>query len=116
MDKDIVNINENYINYIQSNTKLVQTVDELEVTDTGKTGHYLTLDSPCDNKQLAVNPILMHMLNREIITSTHTTLLSKQDLPIQAREAHLQGSTRTCCPLEHCVIMDVKPHLMKSLY
>ena len=29
LDKDIVNINENYINYIQSNLKLVQTVDDL---------------------------------------------------------------------------------------
>ena len=29
------------------------------------------------------------MPNGEIITSTHTALLSQQDLPIQARKAHL---------------------------
>ena len=49
-------MNENYTNYIQSNPKLLQTVDELSVADTGTTGHYMTLDLPCDNKQLAVNP------------------------------------------------------------
>ena len=89
LDKDIVNINDNYINYIQSNPKLLQTVDELAVADTGMTGRYMTLDLPCYNKQLAVNPLPIQITNREIITSTHTALLSKQDLPIQARKAHL---------------------------
>ena len=45
-------MNEIYMNYIQSNPKLVQTVDELAVEDTGTTGHYPTLEFPCDNKQL----------------------------------------------------------------
>ena len=89
LDKDIVNINENYINYIQSNPKLVQTVYDLAVVDMGTTGHYLTLDLPCDNKQQAVNPISIQMSNGEIITSTHTALLSQQDLPVQARKANL---------------------------
>ena len=88
LDKYIVNINEDYINYIQSNPKLVQTVDNLSVAYTGTTGHYLTLDSPCDNKQQAVHLIPIQIPNREIITSTHTALLSHQDLPIQARESH----------------------------
>ena len=51
LDKVIVNINENYINYIKSNPKLVQTVDKLAVADTKMTVNYPTLDSPCDNKQ-----------------------------------------------------------------
>ena len=89
LDKDIVNINENYINYIQSNPTLVKTVDELAVADTGTTGHYLTLDSPYNNKQVAINPLPIHMPNREIITSTHTVFLSKQYLPIQAWESHI---------------------------
>ena len=63
LDKDIVNINENYINYIQSNPELVQTVDDLEVAETGKTGHYFTLYLPWKNKQLAVNPLSIHMPN-----------------------------------------------------
>ena len=39
LHKDIVNINENYINYIQSNPKLVRNVDEIAVAYTGTTGH-----------------------------------------------------------------------------
>ena len=81
--------NENYINYIQSNPKLLKTVDELAVSDTGTTGNYLTLYSPCENKQLAINPIPICMSNGQIITSTHTDLLYKQDLPIAARKSHL---------------------------
>ena len=57
LDKDIVNIKENYISYIPSNTKLVQTMDNLSVAETGTTGSYLTLYSPCDNNQQAVHPI-----------------------------------------------------------
>ena len=56
-------MNENDINYIQSNPKLVRTVDNLEVADTGTTGHYLTLDSPCDNKQQAVHLLPIKMPN-----------------------------------------------------
>ena len=53
----MVNINENCINYIQSNPKLVQAVDDLAVANTGTTGKYLTLESPCDNKQQVVNAL-----------------------------------------------------------
>ena len=64
-------------------------MDNLAVEDTGTTGHYLNLDSPCDNKQQAVHPLPIQMQNREIITSTHTVLLYHKDLPIQARKAHI---------------------------
>ena len=63
LDKYIVNINENYTNYIQSNSKIVETLDDLAVADTGKMGHYLTLDLPCNNKQLAVHPLSIQMPN-----------------------------------------------------
>ena len=89
LEKYKVNTNENYINYIQSNPKLVQTVDDLEVADKGTIGNYTTPDSPCDNKQQAVNPLPIKIPNGEIIMSIHTPLLSQQDLPIQARRAHL---------------------------
>ena len=82
-------MNENYINYIQYNTKLVKKVDELAVAETGTTGHYMTLESPCDNKQLAINPPPIRMPKGEIITSKHTALLSKQDLPIEARKENI---------------------------
>ena len=63
LDKDIVNISENYINYIQSNPKLLQIMDNLEVADMGTTGHYLIIDSPYDNKQQAVHPLPIQMPN-----------------------------------------------------
>ena len=50
LDKDIVNINEIYIKYIDSNPKLVRTVDVLAVEDTETTENYLTLELPCNNK------------------------------------------------------------------
>ena len=43
LDSYIVDINENYINYTNSNPKLVNKVDELAVIDTGMTGRYLNL-------------------------------------------------------------------------
>ena len=89
LDKYVVNINENDMNYIQSNPKLVQSVDDLAVADTGTTGHYLTLNLPYDNKQQDVIPLPIQIPNGEIITSTPTSLLSQQDLPIQAQKAHI---------------------------
>ena len=79
----------NYINYIQYNPKLVLPMHVLAVADKVTTGHYLTLDSPCDNKQKAVHPLPIQMPNREIITSKNTALLYHPDLPLQARKAHL---------------------------
>ena len=100
LDKDIFNMTENYINYIQSNPKLVQTVDNLAVSDTGTMVHYLTLDLPWDNKQQAVHPLPIQMPNGKIITSNHTALLSHQNLPIQARKAHLfPGFNKALLPI-----------------
>ena len=82
-------MNENYINYIQSNPKLVLSVDDLAVADMGNMGHYRTLDSPCSNKQKTVHPLPIQMPNGDIIKSTHTALLDHPDLPLQARQAHL---------------------------
>ena len=64
-------------------------MDDLAVADTVTTGHYLTLDSPCRNKQKAVHPLPIQMPNGEVITSTHTALLAHPDLPLQARQAYL---------------------------
>ena len=89
LDKDMVNMNENYINYIQSNPKLVLQMYDIELADTGRTGNYLTLDSPCINKQKAVHSIPFQMPNGKVIKSTHTELLDHPDLPLQARQAHL---------------------------
>ena len=64
-------------------------MDELAAAYTGTTGHYLTLDSPCDNKKLAVIPLPIRTPKGEIINSTHTALLSKTDPPIEARKENL---------------------------
>ena len=85
----MVNINESYINYIQSNPKLVLPIDDLAVADTGTTGHYLNLDLPWRNKQKSVHPLPIQMTNGGVIKSTHTALLSHPDLPLQERHAHL---------------------------
>ena len=76
LDSYVVDINKNNITYINYNPKLVEVtnVDELEITDMGTTGQYLTLDYPCDNKKTAVIPPPIRMPNVEIITSTHTAL------------------------------------------
>ena len=64
-------------------------MEDLTATDTGTTGHYLTLESPCINKRKAVHLIPIQIPNGEIIKSTHTALLAHPDLPIQARQAYL---------------------------
>ena len=64
-------------------------MNELAVADTGTTEHYMTLDSLCDNNKITEILLPIRMPNREIITSTHTAILSKPDLPIEARKAHL---------------------------
>ena len=83
-----------YINYIQSNPKLVLSAEYLAAVDTGTTGHYLTLNSPCCNKRKEIHSLPILMPNGEIITSTHTALLNHQDLPFQARQAHLLPGLR----------------------
>ena len=77
------NMNENYINYIQSNTKLVRQMDDIAVADTGTTGNYQTLESPCNSKHQAVNPLPIQIPKGEIIMLTHTAIHSQKDLPIQ---------------------------------
>ena len=78
LDNDIVDTNEKYINYINSNTKVVHTVDELSVSDTGMIGHYLTLDSPFDNKQLAIT---RHLIISKIVSNLTLYYLFKYWVP-----------------------------------
>ena len=92
----MVNSNENYIHYIQSNTELVLPMDDLALAYMVTAGHYLNLDSPCSNKQQAVHTLRIQMPNVEIIKSTHTAILSHPDLPLQERQTHfLPGLTKS---------------------
>ena len=61
-------------------------MDNLSVAEMGTAGNYLTLDSPCDNKQQTVHTLPIQIPNGDIITSTHTALLSHQDLTLQAQK------------------------------
>ena len=64
-------------------------MEYLAVADTGLTRHYLTLNLPYTNKREAIHPLHIQMPNGEIIKSAHTALLTHQDLPLQAIQAHL---------------------------
>ena len=64
-------------------------MDDLAVADTGIMGYYLTLDSPCNNKQQSLHLLPIQITNGEIITSMHTALLSHPDLPLQSLKANL---------------------------
>ena len=65
LDSDIIDINKNYINDINYNPKLVEVIDVngFTVEDMRTTGHYLTLEYPCDNKKIAVIPLPICILN-----------------------------------------------------
>ena len=64
-------------------------MDELAVAETEMTGHYLTIDLACNNKQQDVHPLPQKYLNEEIITLMHTKILSCPDLPLQAQKSYL---------------------------
>ena len=77
LDKDVVNNIENYINYIHSYPKLVQTVDEISVADTGMTGHYLTLEFPCEKKTGNQSAPHLHFKQGNNQVNTHGPTLLK---------------------------------------
>ena len=64
-------------------------MDKLAVRDPLTTRYYMTLESPCENKKIVVSPLPIYMPNGEIITSTHTALLSKTELTIEARKENI---------------------------
>ena len=74
---------------MQSNPKLILSVEDLARADTGTMGHYLTLNWPYSNKRKAIHPLPIHMPNGEIVKSTHTALLDHPDVSLQDRQAHL---------------------------
>ena len=117
LNKDIVNINENYINYIKSNPKLVQPMYDLAVADTGTTGHYLTIDSPCKNKnRLYIFSPSKFQTGKSSHQRTQHSCLTQTCRFKYDKHIFLQVSIRPCCTLGHCAIMDVKPPSMASLY
>lgn len=59
------------------------------MADSGTTGHFLQINSPCINKCATNNGIKVILPDGNIIKATHTLELNLQQLPIQARKACL---------------------------
>ena len=57
--------------------------------NSGTTSNFLTTNSPCVDKQIAVVPLPTQMPDREIITSSHNELLPETSLPFQAQKYHI---------------------------
>ena len=97
----MVNINENYINYIQSIPKLALPMDNLAVADTGKTGHLLAgmqLDHTLELANLATatqaDRTLVTLLMKKISElSGQVELLTSKLATAQAENAQIKIGT-----------------------
>jgi hypothetical protein len=58
------------------------------IADTGCTGHFLIMDSPCTNEAPTANGIHVTLPNRQVIRSTRTCDIDQPQLPLGARQAH----------------------------
>ena len=61
----------------------------MAIIDSGSTGNFLHIDSPCENIIPTTNGIRVKMPNGTSIISTHTADLALPGLPKAARKAHL---------------------------
>ena len=59
------------------------------ILDTGTTGHFGLLTTPCTNIHKTKNSISVNMPNGSIIQSTHTVLLPLNNISKSARVIHL---------------------------
>jgi hypothetical protein len=59
------------------------------IADSGCTGHFLQVDSPCLNKTPTSNGLRVLLPDGSTIQATHTALLDMPDLPIAARQGHI---------------------------
>ena len=79
-----------HINIIRTTNNITHKhVDNLAAADSGTSGNVLKSNSPCVNKRIATNPLVIHMPDKHIIYSSHTDLLPQDTLPIKARHAHI---------------------------
>jgi hypothetical protein len=59
------------------------------IADSGCTGHFLQVDSPCLNKTPTSNGLRVLLPDGSTIQATHTALPDIPNLPIAARQAHI---------------------------
>ena len=82
---------DNNINIIRTTNTITHNynVDNLAAADSGTSGHFLKSNSPCVNKIKAIKPLGIRMSYGHIIYSSNTDLLPQNNLPIEARQAHI---------------------------
>jgi hypothetical protein len=68
----------------------------------GASSHFLCLDAPVTNKQLATNPITLMQPDGDTMVSTHTGDLDLPQLPQAARRCHILPA------IKHSLILVVK--------
>ena len=79
-----------HINVIgTTNTITHKYVDNLAAADSGTPGNFFKSNSPCVDKRIATNPLGIRMPDGHIVYSSHTALLPQNNLPIEARHAHI---------------------------
>ena len=59
------------------------------IADSGCTGHFLQVDSPCIDKIPTNNGLRVLLPDGSTIQASHTALLDLPDLPLAARQAHI---------------------------
>ena len=84
------NLDDKHINIIETtNTITHKHVENLAAVDTGTSGHFLKSNSPCVNRIIATNPLGIRRPEGNVIYYSHTALLHKYTLPIEAQHSHI---------------------------
>jgi hypothetical protein len=68
---------------------LIPTPATTAIADTGCTGYFLEVQSPCTHPQPATNGINIQLPNKARIQATHACLIDIPSLPPSARQAHI---------------------------
>ncbi len=77
-------------NLTSANPQLrIPTPKTTAIADTGCTGHFLEIQSPCTDRQPTTNGIHIQLPNKARIQATHTCLIDIPSLPPSARQAHI---------------------------
>jgi hypothetical protein len=65
------------------------TTNDTAILDSGCTSNFLSATAPCSDKQAAHVPLTVNIPNGNTTQSSHTCDLLLEDLPPQARKAHI---------------------------
>jgi hypothetical protein len=79
-----------------------ENIKERVILDSGASSHFMCLDAPVTNKQLATNPITVLQPDGDAMVSTHTGELDLPELPQATRQCHIFPE------IKHSLILIVK--------